>query len=54
VLLLWIPIRQKPGVGTVLNVLMIGPSAQLVLWLVPLQTELAVRILHTLYGLDAE
>ena len=44
VLLLWIPIRQKPGVGTVLNVLLIGPSAQLVLWLVPEQTELWVRI----------
>jgi uncharacterized membrane protein YczE len=38
VLLLWIPIRQKPGVGTVLNVLLIGPSAQLGLWLIPQQT----------------
>lgn len=38
VLLLWIPIRQKPGVGTVLNVLVIGPSAELGLWLVPQQT----------------
>jgi uncharacterized membrane protein YczE len=37
VLLLWIPIRQKPGVGTVLNVLLIGPSAQLGLWLIPQQ-----------------
>jgi uncharacterized membrane protein YczE len=38
VLLLWIPIRQRPGVGTVLNVLLIGPSAQLGLWLIPQQT----------------
>jgi uncharacterized membrane protein YczE len=38
VLLLWIPIRQKPGVGTILNVLLIGPSAQLGLWLIPQQT----------------
>jgi uncharacterized membrane protein YczE len=38
VLLLWIPLRQKPGVGTVLNVLLIGPSAELGLWLVPQQT----------------
>ncbi len=37
-LLLWIPIRQRPGVGTVLNVLLIGPSAQLGLWLIPQQT----------------
>lgn len=35
VLLLWWPIRQKPGLGTVLNVLLIGPSAQFGLWLFP-------------------
>jgi len=35
VLLLWWPLRQKPGVGTVMNVLLIGPSAQLMLWLLP-------------------
>lgn len=39
VLLLWIPIRERPGVGTVLNVLLIGPSAQLGLWLIPQQHE---------------
>lgn len=38
VLLLWIPLRQKPGAGTLLNVLLIGPSAELGLWLVPQQT----------------
>ena len=31
VLLLWIPLRQKPGVGTVLNVLLVGPSAEVAL-----------------------
>ncbi|MCC7634790.1 YczE/YyaS/YitT family protein [Stenotrophomonas rhizophila] len=35
VLLLWWPIRQKPGLGTVLNVMLIGPSAQLGLWVLP-------------------
>lgn len=35
VLLWWIPIRQRPGLGTVLNVLLIGPSAQFALWLFP-------------------
>ncbi|HEY5970621.1 MAG TPA: hypothetical protein VIT22_01390, partial [Pseudoxanthomonas sp.] len=40
VLLLWIPIRQKPGLGTVLNVLLIGPSAQFGLWLFPEFQEL--------------
>ena len=43
VLLLWIPIRQKPGVGTVLNVLLVGPSAEFGLWIIPEQTDLVVR-----------
>lgn len=38
VLLLWIPIRQRPGVGTIANVLVVGPSAELGLWLIPQQT----------------
>lgn len=37
VLLLWIPLRERPGVGTVLNALLIGPSAQLGLELFPQQ-----------------
>ncbi|MGN6326671.1 membrane protein YczE [Pseudolysinimonas sp.] len=37
VLLVWIPLRQRPGIGTVLNVLLVGPSAQLGLWLIPQQ-----------------
>lgn len=44
VLLLWIPIRQRPGVGTVLNVLLVGPSAEFGLWLIPEQTDLVVRV----------
>lgn len=35
VLLLWIPLRQRVGVGTVLNALAVGPSADLTLALVP-------------------
>lgn len=35
VLLLWIPLRQRVGVGTVLNALLIGPSADLTLAIVP-------------------
>ncbi len=35
VLLLWWPLRLKPGLGTLLNALLIGPSAQLGLWLLP-------------------
>lgn len=39
VLLLWIPIRQKPGVGTVLNILLIGPAADLGLAVIPQQHD---------------
>lgn len=35
VLLLWIPLRQRPGIGTVLNILLIGPSAEVGLALFP-------------------
>ncbi len=51
VLLLWIPIRQKPGIGTVANVLLIGPSIQVGLWLLPDATELVPRILLLVGGL---
>lgn len=51
VLLLWIPIRQKPGLGTVLNVLLIGPSAQFGLWVLPELTDLLVRIVVFAGGL---
>lgn len=52
VLLLWIPIRQKPGIGTVLNVLLIGPSAELGLWLIPTQTDLVSQVLLFAGGLS--
>lgn len=51
VLLLWIPIRQKPGIGTVLNVLLIGPSAQLGLWIIPQQTVPLIQTLVFAGGL---
>jgi len=35
VLLLWIPLRQRPGVGTIANILLVGTSMQIVLWLMP-------------------
>jgi len=34
-LLLWIPLRVKPGLATVLNAFTIGPSADFFLWLIP-------------------
>jgi uncharacterized membrane protein YczE len=51
VLLCWIPIRQRPGFGTLANVLLIGPSAQLGLWILPKQHLLGFQILFYVIGL---
>ncbi|PYC79945.1 hypothetical protein C7C46_13375 [Streptomyces tateyamensis] len=44
VLLLWLPLRQRPGVGTVGNVLLLGVAMDRTLALLPAQHALAVRI----------
>ena len=51
VLLLWIPLRQKPGAGTVLNVLLVGPSAEVALALMSEPAQLWARILMFAAGL---
>jgi uncharacterized protein len=42
-LLIWIPLRQQPGLGTVLNALLIGLFIDLTLWAVPDELPLVVR-----------
>jgi uncharacterized membrane protein YczE len=49
VLLLWIPLRQKPGIGTVANIALVGTSMQVVLWCVPPIMGLLAQI-STLVG----
>jgi uncharacterized membrane protein YczE len=44
VLLVWIPLQQRPGVGTVLNVLLVGTSAEIGLWLIPQPTDLMPQV----------
>lgn len=51
VLLLWIPLRQKPGVGTILNVLLVGPSAEIGLAVLQEPEILWARILLFTGGL---
>lgn len=51
VLLLWIPIRQKPGFGTLMNALLVGPFADLSLWMIPTGLDLWVRIVMLLGGI---
>jgi uncharacterized membrane protein YczE len=51
VLLLWIPIRQKPGFGTIMNALIVGPAADVGLWLIPSGLELWLRIVLLASGI---
>jgi len=43
VLLLWIPLRQRPGLGTLFNTLLVGLSADATLAVLPDVDHLAVR-----------
>ena len=51
VLLLWIPLRQRPGLGTVSNVFMVGLAMDGTLALIPEAHGLAVRIPLLLAGI---
>ncbi|MBA3678051.1 MAG: hypothetical protein H0W74_11725 [Sphingosinicella sp.] len=44
VLLLWLPLRQRPGIGTIANILVIGTVADIGLWLIPELHSLPLRI----------
>ena len=50
VLLLWIPLRQRPGVGTVLNVILIGLAADAGIALVARPDELWSRVALLVVG----
>lgn len=51
VLLLWIPIRQRPGIGTISNVFLIGTFADISLWLIPPVHNLPLAIAMLVLGL---
>jgi uncharacterized membrane protein YczE len=51
VLLAWIPLRQRPGVGTVSNVIVLGSALDAVLAVLPTPHLLAVRILFAGIGI---
>ncbi|WP_298872413.1 hypothetical protein [uncultured Microbacterium sp.] len=50
VLLLWIPLRQKPGVGTIANILLVGTSLQLALAVLPHPDVLWLQALMLVTG----
>lgn len=53
VMLLWIPLRQRPGIGTVSNVVFLGLFADAAMWLAPTPEPLAARWAYLLLGVVA-
>ncbi len=51
VLLLWIPLRQRPGVGTIANILLVGTSMQATLALLPPIEGLLAQVATLLGGI---
>ncbi len=50
VMLLWIPLRQRPGIGTLSNVIVVGLVIDLVLAIVPAPHATVTRVLALLAG----
>ncbi|QTX05788.1 YczE/YyaS/YitT family protein [Agromyces archimandritae] len=51
VLLFWIPLRQKPGFGTIANAVLVGPFADLGFLIVPETEVLWIRIVYLAAGI---
>ncbi len=51
VLLLWIPLRQKPGFGTLANIVVIAASIELGLLIIPTVENIYFRYFYVLYGI---
>jgi uncharacterized membrane protein YczE len=51
VLLLWIPLNQKPGFGTLSNIALIALAIQVGVTIFPLQSSYAIGILYCILGI---
>lgn len=51
VLLLWIPLKEKPGIGTIINMLAVGPFADLGFLVILEADAMWLRITYMLLGL---
>src|SRR3954454_22276150 len=51
VLVLWIPLRQRPGLGTVANALVVGPVLDLGVAVLPAPQPLVLRVLYLVLAL---
>jgi uncharacterized membrane protein YczE len=51
ILLLWLPLGERPGIGTVLNVILIGSVTNLTLPLLPKYNALALQLVQMVLGI---
>ena len=51
VLLLWIPLRQKPGFGTLANIVVIAASIELGLLIIPTVENIYFKYVYVLFGI---
>jgi uncharacterized membrane protein YczE len=51
VLLLWIPLRERPGLGTISNVIVIGVSIDVALAYLPVPVDMALRFVTLVGGI---
>ena len=50
VMLLWIPLRQRPGIGTISNAILVGVSLNVSLQVLPDVSSLSVRVVEMIGG----
>ena len=53
VLALWIPLREKPGLGTIANAIVIALALQVGVWLLPHPEQLWLRVVFIFLGIAA-
>lgn len=53
VLLLWIPIKQKPGIGTIMNALIIAAAIDVMRQYLPAPTQFGIQLVMVLLGVAA-
>lgn len=53
VLALWIPLREKPGLGTIANAIVIALALQVGVWLLPHPEQIWLRVVFIFLGIAA-
>ena len=51
VLLLWFPLKQKPGIGTILNAILISVVIDLSLFILPYPKEFLFKLIQVIFGI---